>query len=69
MDLSVLKTQFDNFATFVSAFGDLVTFFPKATHNVFFSAEAFQGSSLIGKLPLSVDNHQYQLFKPLGVVS
>ena len=49
MDLSVLKTQFDNFATFVSAFGDLVTFFPKATHNVFFSAEAFQGSYLIGK--------------------
>ena len=49
MDLSVLKTQFDHFATFVTAFGDLVTLFTKATHNVFFSAEAFQGSSLMGK--------------------
>lgn len=34
MDLSVLKTQLSNVDTFVSAFRNLVEFFPKAVYNL-----------------------------------
>ena len=34
-----LKTQLDNFATFVDAFKDLIEFFPKSVNNLAFSSE------------------------------